>query len=797
MPIGTIDIRLRPLKLAFLVSPLDKPSLFKAIQINSSLWGGVFNPIIPFYRRIPKIWGDKFTRIITGRNIVGGYIKAFDPDFVVPIGDINIDNHQIPDEKVINPDEIISGFEDDGTPCYGIGIFEILNHIYEREIKFVRKEPLQILFPKISSKFKIFLTSFFGSLPRTIDDVVNRNYDKLLSIDRPPVTIQDYLNNLSIRNLFPRRLTMVEIEPLRINSHNDGQCIFLMDASNSLDIIDYWNLRASGWNVIPIAKQICGLDTVRSIVLKFIEENFTPYRHNPNMFHGTTILKSRSITKSELEDFSLSLKISKPENLKEFKYTMQHWYPRMWDNWARKHDGVEACKLEVKEEQHDLQAIPDHISLRTIDPVFASRFGGHGTHRFANEIDIRIYGDDGEPYAEVIPLEIEMVAHSIGAIGFRQWRISEEGLVYLSTHTKWKMTLSPPLAEKVMTSWLESKGWAVNISSPGLIAGQMLKQLGGSWGIVTLTRPGLIELLNEMSDGKALLKNDFWGKIQKIANEDKFTPDPKGILKRLTELKIFRLGVDIQCPVCQQHSWHTLSEFDYETKCPICLNQSDIPSHSPDDIKWSYRSFGSFSLPKRAFGVYTVLLTFHFFSRTLDGATTPLMSFEAKKNNIEIEADLALFFQKSKFGKPKRDLVFVECKTFNRFEKKDVDRMKVISKEFPGSVIVFSTLNSFLTQREKKLLRPLVKQGRKYWKEGRTNNPVLILTSTELFSHTSLEDTYQERGGQHAKFKRRHFVLHQLRPLCDITQQLYLDMQPWSNWYRKEIEKRQKRKSLN
>ncbi|QKQ26529.1 hypothetical protein [Candidatus Reidiella endopervernicosa] len=70
-----------------------------------------------------------------------------------------------------------------------------------------------------------------------------------------------------------------------------------MDAGSSLDVIDYWNLRASGWNVIPIAKQVSDSDSVKSAVREFIEENNVPYRHNPNMFHGTTILKSRSISK--------------------------------------------------------------------------------------------------------------------------------------------------------------------------------------------------------------------------------------------------------------------------------------------------------------------------------------------------------------------------------------------------------------------------------------------------------------------------------------------------------------------
>ena len=791
MPIGTIDIKLRPLKLAFLVSPSENHSLLKAIQINSCLWGGLFNPIIPFYLRTPKVWGDRFSRSITGKNIVAGYLKAFDPDFIVPIGDLKLSGYQISEEKIVKPDKIISGLEEDGTPCYGVGIFELLHHLYEKEIKFLRKEPLQVYFPDISPKYKVFLSSIFGNMPESIDNIIIRNFDKILSIDRSQLTINDYTENISIRKLFPRRITMMEINPQR-HSHNDGQCIFLMDANNALDIIDYWNLRASGWNVIPIAKQVSELDSAKSIASDFIEENFYPYRHNPDMFHHTTILKSRSIAESELKEFSLSLEVPKPENKWNFKYSMQHWYPRIWDNWAREKDGIGGCQLEVKEDQQDLQTIPDHITVRTIDPDFASRFGGHGTYRFANEIEIRIYGDNGEPYAEVIPDGIEGIAHSIGAIGFREWRISNKGLVFLSRHTKWKMTLSPPLAENVMTSWLKSNGWTIKVSSPGLVAKQMLKQLGGTWGVAILTRPGLIELLNEMSEGKSLLKKAFWGRIQKITNEDKFNTDPKALLKQLTESKIFKLGVQIQCLICQQHSWYSLSELNYKNKCPICLNQYNIPSHSPDDIKWSYRSFGSFSLPRQAFGVYTVLLTYHFFAKTLDGATTPIMSFVAKKNTIEIEADLALFFQKSSFGGPKREILFVECKTFNRFEKKDVERMKTISKEFPGAVLVFSTLNTTLSQKEKRLIRPLVKQGRKYWKEDRTSNPVLILTSTELFSDISLDYTYKEKGGQHAKFEGMRFDLDRLLPLCDITQQIYLNMQPWSDWYQKEIEKKQK-----
>ncbi len=40
METGTIDIRLRPIRLAFLVDPSDKKAVLEAIGLNTFLWGG-------------------------------------------------------------------------------------------------------------------------------------------------------------------------------------------------------------------------------------------------------------------------------------------------------------------------------------------------------------------------------------------------------------------------------------------------------------------------------------------------------------------------------------------------------------------------------------------------------------------------------------------------------------------------------------------------------------------------------------------------------------------------------------
>jgi hypothetical protein len=188
-------------------------------------------------------------------------------------------------------------------------------------------------------------------------------------------------------------------------------------------------------------------------------------------------------------------------------------------------------------------------------------------------------------------------------------------------------------------------------------------------------------------------------------------------------------------------------------------------------------------MPGRAHGVYTVLLAHRFLSILLHLATTALLSFTAEKSTDKIEADLALFIKETRAGRTTTETLFAECKTYDFFKRGDVDRMVTLSKAFPGAILLFATLRKELTEAEKKLLRPFVNSGRKYWKEERPYNPVLILTGTELFSVYRPEESWKKAGGQHApwavKFQRGHLSLLEL---CDATQQIYLGLKPWKQW---------------
>ena len=158
MPLGSVNITLRPLRLAFLVDPADAGGIMEAIQLNTFLWGGMFNPIVPIYRRTPKKWQSKFEGT-TARDVSEGLIRAFDPDYVVPTGKYSNLTINVGHRDVIKAADVLGKVEEDGTPGYGIGLFEVLSHFIQKEMRFVRRTPLDFRIPSFGGSASLFLAS--------------------------------------------------------------------------------------------------------------------------------------------------------------------------------------------------------------------------------------------------------------------------------------------------------------------------------------------------------------------------------------------------------------------------------------------------------------------------------------------------------------------------------------------------------------------------------------------------------------------------------------------------------------
>ena len=246
----------------------------------------------------------------------------------------------------------------------------------------------------------------------------------------------------------------------------------------------------------------------------------------------------------------------------------------------------------------------------------------------------------------------------------------------------------------------------------------------------------------------------------------------------------------MQCTHCLRRSWLALANVRDSLACTRCLNSFPAVGNI-DSTTWSYKTTGPFSVPGHADGAYAVLLTLDMFSNHTMSTmrTTPVVSFAAQAPNKQnLEADFGMFWQESLYGETRNGIMFGECKTYGRFAKKDFDRMRHLAQNFPGAVLVFSTLRKSLTPKEISAIARIAKAGRKYWKADHPTNPVLILTGTELLNWEGPPYCWNE--ALRKKFDRSQGLIE----FCNATQQIYLNLSSWhTDWQKKWEEKRQRR----
>ena len=805
--LGTANIKVRPLRLALLVEPNNKAQVRAAIRLSTSLWGGTFFPIIPLHKRTPKSWRDGPFKGPSSREFVQGCIEAFDPDAIVQfastvptyITDLGL--------SIVKPQNIWKARNGSTypEPALGIGVADLLDDVYAECFKYKLKYPTKVVLPAISGRFSLFWASVFGEYPEEVSRAVETHYSEPLDLEQFQVTPSSISMLTEAQVLFPRRVTTWRLRWHRGIGLRNGH-VFFMDASSVEDIVDYWNLRATGRSVIPLPKQFLEDESFKAMVEKFLADERRQWPHNSNHFEVASFVRSRNSAMDEMEAYARSLNLPKPRanEAQEPFYSLQHWYPRIWDEWARNKDGGVADIYGEEEGSIEIDRATDlELRLKPLLPKFAPKNRLTHDHGYcANEFDLHLYGAE-EQLAEVYPkARGKHLASAISGIGFdRAWRIGRNGLVKLVRSAR-SEARKIPTSDAIFFAWLADHGWKAELSPPGILAKQIYHRLNGySRMLADASVLGLIERMNGGSvtkDGVPQEKGRSSGERElSVAEVKERLKGPSGRSIRyefFIEKGVFKLGLKTKCPHCQRNTWFAMSNLGESLECPKCLT-SFPAAGNVDQAKggWYYRTAGPFSVPNYADGAYTVLLTLDVLGDRASRRTTSIPSFVATApGQRDMEADFAMFWRETWYGEDIEGVLFGECKTYGQFQAKDVNRMRDLARSFPGAVLVFSTCRSTLTETEIRALRRIAKSGRKLWKAERPINPVLILTGTELL--TWERPPYCWSKGDQERFRN----VYDLISLCNASQQLYLGLPSWHEDWQKRLERKLgKRKSRN
>jgi hypothetical protein len=801
-----LTLRLRPIRFGFVVRPDDTKHVDEIFRINTCLWGGKFNPIIPFFKRLPSWWEKAGFRLDSAVQVVNGYLDFFEPDFIVEAEagiakDLGFDRR-----RVLQFDNVMN-LDDKRRPIGGIGLssFELYKELYANEFQFVRRHPQEVIkVESIDKALDSYIACIYGGFPK---QKALQYFEKGFKEAFDPKIIK--LDSSTVADLYGKSFgTALKIghSNLKINySGSNNPTLFVFDATEPKDLIDFWNYRAVYQSAVPVPIQY--LRELSNYCKEYISNNHRPILGNP---HGTmidtTVIVSRSIKNERLEDIRSQIDVDLPRAM-----SFQHWYPPLWRKPSERVARITRPTIEAEERKLDIAVDVDkpRIVFNPLHPKFSEEYGG-GDFRWANVIEIDDWTSTNQ-IATVFPTNYRNPqVPKFGGIGGDYLLPTTEGLVTFPRFRNVTQRWSLPDGTTSINEWFSKNKIKAILSDAGRSTQQIIQTLGGFGGVSSLAHPDVVKLLDEMARkpvSRSCHYSEFKNKVN-AAISDEFMKD--WAFEKLVNEKAVELGLEVKCSKCGSWNWCSVKQLDYTITCELCLRFFDFPITEPGNgnlSRWAYRVIGPFALPDYSRGGYSAALSIRCISDLVGGYDKAEISWSSGQvltlnSGKPIESDFILWYQRKRrlgLNYP-TEIIFGEAKSFGQdaFKDEDVARMKTLAEEFPGAILVFSTMReaSQLTNKEITRLKKLAEWGREYDKKHRqTRAPVIVLTGTELFAPHELQITWKERGGKYAQFDSPRYWLDNLHELADATQQLYLGMPNYGVWLQKKWNKRRRIKN--
>lgn len=791
-------IRLRPIRFGFLVKPDDAKSLLEVFRVNTCLWGGKFNPIIPCLRGVPKWWDRHGHRFETAQQIMHGYLDFFEPDFLVEsvpglAGALEFDK-----KRVLPLSEMLQHEGDRQNEGHGQSVLALYRDRYRKVYQFARRHEHDIVDVTAADKsFDGAAACLAGSFPGQ-DDLAYFRRAFVEAFEPKPVE----LNGQSLARLYESgftsalRLGHSSIDVDSFEWHDPA--MFVFDALEARDLIDFWNLRAVRRNVLPIPTQ--WLPELSPFCRKVIAANFRPL---PDNQHGVmireTVIFGRGIPSDAIDAlFNEHLRIDvNGANVR------QDWYPPLWQRPSTHGPRERRPTLSAARSDASPTSTETELHLDALCPEWSEEYGGD--HRWANVVKI----DDWsfrDVSATVFPNDRRWGFVPRLGIGMEHTLSTTEGIVIFPTFKNIAEHWELPDGAAAIGEWLKTNGIASRSSDAGRATEQIVQTLGGFNRVGDLAKEAILKTLDEMSRHpvtRSAHHQKFRNQIESAVKGDIWRGHS---FETLVKRNAVELGLEVRCDKCSSWSWFALNQLDYTLKCSLCLRTTAFPIIDPgksENARWAYRVVGPFALPDYARGGYAAALALRCLSEVVGGRRQAQTTWCAGRElaigtDRKVEADFVLWYQRKasmSHGQDSRtDVVFGEAKSFGRdaFTLEDVANLKAIAERFPGALLVFATLRQpdELSPVELNRIRKLAVWGREYVsRDRRTRAPVMVLTGIELFAGFSLQHAWKEIGGRHVQFgEALPLRTDNLRTLADLTQQLYLGLPSYSAWFQAKWE---------
>jgi len=362
-------------------------------------------------------------------------------------------------------------------------------------------------------------------------------------------------------------------------------------------------------------------------------------------------------------------------------------------------------------------------------------------------------------------------------------RSEREGIGIVTHVTRSDLTVHALDVRVLVNKIFEACGMAAKPSPAGLVTARLIAQMGGLQGCRVFKIAGVRDLIRKYSPDQSFTRS---GAVTAIRQADPVSGRPgffqyerlfiearerralkaEDAFNYLLKRAVFRVGLRLFCPNCELESWIPLDDVRTISRCEYCGNDFNITSQLRDR-DWAFRRSGLFGRDDHQGGGIPVALTLQQLQTALHmhvlGYTTGTELEPAGRNIQKCETDFVLLAE----SMPERTLQIAigECKGGGEITADDVGKLAPVADALTASrdceaFIVFSKTSRFTPEEVERC------KGA----QGEYERRVILLSDRELEPYFMYERAEKE-------FVIRPSAIS-LEDMAQATQDIYFDPKP-------------------
>jgi hypothetical protein len=720
--------RLRPVRYLFLMKSDDFATAVRVASINTTLWGGIYNPI----------------GLIEREEECAGLIREFDPDVIVNLSDAETPPPLAAryEWRVVKEGELI-GEALDGSRrlSIGFGMWPLLHHIQEKALSTVPK----VIMPLVEggAAWRLWALFSFGSFEPVFqgEPAYQTSFQRFLKAEEVRLNPATSVSTL-IDRVTPIQVTTYGLQLNGGSANFSSHIIYIGDHTNFVDLVEFWNLRATGRRVyfVPAATYRAHLDLIRAVALA------GRYQINPQVENHADVQRAPSIS---VEDFNAISTWISEQGMPEV--AARTWGPR-WGVEIDKYVGDIHVSYLEGERGEELSLLQDGrlTPIKLVTPKYLSDWtSSKGDYRWAADLTMSgAFGVNDWTFSLPNEATVErLAARSFGMLG--ESRIGTRGLVVLRD-TGSGLYMSPIRTTDVFAALFEQVGLRPSVSEPGRYADQIIRKMGMlQYDCRIFKLRGVRDVIGRLSNGSVLTKGNMHDIVTKVEPDQcgrNWRPELyQGLFVRpgdkdadfgkifdlLLKHRVIRPGFTFKCPNCLAEAWYHVSEFSEDYGCRFCFTTQRVNFGSKKE--WQYKADGLFQIPDSAQGSLAVIVSLwrlNEVSHTDEGRYVTSTKLVDSTGGAESELDYAYL----RVGSldTSYELVLGEARGFVDYDEGHLTTVRRLAAKFGSNrkiCFAFSTLKDTFSESEKQLLKTLVDEGHK----------IIALTREELDPYSLFE----------------------------------------------------------